>query len=78
MFSKSGLAVVTKYEAVHRLVSPVNLHLDEPCFIAATLFAKEEALELLALGFHELVFPIGAVSVHPSLLHEVSFCLQGF
>lgn len=41
MFCKPGLAIVAVDEAMHRLISPVNLDLDESGLVTATLLACE-------------------------------------
>lgn len=78
MFGEACLTLVAEYKAMHWLISPVDLHLDKACLVAATLFTKEETLEFVALGFYFLVFPIGSLFPHASHLHFVSFLLKLF
>lgn len=64
MFGEAGPAIVAVNEAVHGLVRPVNLHLDEASLEAAALFALENALELVALLLDLLRLPVGALFIH--------------
>jgi hypothetical protein len=70
MFCKPGLAIVAVDEAVHGLVSPVNLDLDESSLVTATFLTNEEPFVLISLGLDFLIVP-----VCPFLPHTVRFKL---
>lgn len=72
MLRKPSFAIVAEDKAVHRLVSPVDLDLDEARLVAAALLAQEEALELVALHLHLLVLPVRPLLPHASHLNLVS------
>ena len=64
MFCKPGLAIVAVYETVHRLVSPVDLDLDESSLVTSTFLAHKESFVLISLSFYLLIVPIGTFLPH--------------
>ena len=68
MLSKSGFAIVTVNEAVHRLICPIDLHLDKASLVASALFALEQAFVFGALRLDLFVVPVSALLPHAHLL----------
>jgi len=64
MFCKPGLAIVAVDEAVHRLVSPVDLYLDKPSLVTAAFLAYKEPFVFISLGLYLLVVPVGTFLPH--------------
>ena len=69
--------VVTKDKTVHRLISPINLHLNESGLIGATFLANEKSLKLVSLGFNFFMFPICALLPHAPHFHLLSLSFLG-
>jgi hypothetical protein len=76
MFCKPGLAIVAVDEAVHGLVSPVNLDLDKTSLVTSTFFAHKEPFVLISLGFYFLVVPVGTFLPHSVCFKLFSHRLQ--
>jgi hypothetical protein len=76
MLCEPGLTIVAVDEAVHGLVCPINLDLDESSLVTATLLAQEESLVLVALGFDLLVVPICPFLPHSIFLKLISLHLE--
>ena len=69
-------AIVAENEVGHWLVGSLDLHLDEASFGALTVFAREQSLELLPLGFHLLSGPVRSLVLHIGLSRAFSRLLH--
>jgi hypothetical protein len=58
MLGKSTLAVIAENEAVHRLICPIDLNLNESSLITITVFALKYSFVLLALLLDFFLIPV--------------------
>lgn len=72
------MAIVAVHEVRHRLISPLNLDLDEACLLAVAFLTPEHSFVIVSLLLDQLDVPVSSTVPHSSLLSLVSLLLHFF
>lgn len=76
--SIASMAVVAIHEVCHRLISSLDLNLNEPSLVAVALLALEHTFVFVPLLLNQLSVPVCSTVPQPSLLSLIPVILHFF